>query len=280
MTLSIRPIREDDLTVVGEILDAAYGPGRERVRRVRRYRSLGEDTWLVALADGRAAGVAGAIDFGAYAYVGLVGVSPDNQRRGIARALMDSLLATLSERGCPTILLDASAAGAPLYRSLGFVEDDTVRLFSGPLVSRGAASGVSAMCRGDLAEVAELDRRVGGADRTRLLETYYSDDPSRAFVARDDAGAMRAFAFAQRGAVGPWVAESADDARRAFGYAMSRSFEGDTVVVAAPSMNTHVEAIVGEYGLSIERSLAHMRLGPLPARRRALIFGQASLAAG
>ena len=48
---------------------------------------------------------------------------PAWRRRGCARRLMEMLLADAKERGLCRIELKATAAGAPLYRSLGFTDD-------------------------------------------------------------------------------------------------------------------------------------------------------------
>jgi GNAT superfamily N-acetyltransferase len=278
MAIEIREIRDDDFEAVAAILDGSYGPGPGRVARVRRYRSLERETWLLALADGEPAGMAGALDYGAFGYVGLVGVLPRMQRRGIALTLMDRLLALLDARGRRTVLLDASDAGAPLYRRLGFVDDDTTRIFAAP-APRPAASAARPMARDDLAEVAELDRRVGGADRARLLAIYFDEYAGRAFVAEDARGRVAGFALAQAHTVGPWVAADDAAAESALDAALACPFEG-AVTVAVPGANGAAAALLEARGFAFARSLAHMRLGPAVARRRDRIYGQASLAAG
>lgn len=281
MTSEIREIRDDDLPAVTRILDEAYGPSPGRAARVRRYRALGADSWLLALRDGAPAGVAGMIDYdGAYAYVGLVGVLPSEQRRGIAGALMDAVLALAEARGVATLLLDASDAGEPLYRKLGFVVEDTVRLFvKNPHARFAPPRAARPMAREDLAAVAALDRVSTGADRSRLLGIYLDEAPDRAFVVPGPEGAARAYAFAQRFAVGPWAATDPTAADAALVAALACDFP-DGLTIASPSANATVAALLGPRGFAHARSLAHMRLGPPVARRRDLVYGQASLAAG
>ena len=277
--MEIRAIEERDREAVGAILDSAYGPGRGLVDRLWRYRSIDPRTWLVAENDdGEPAGVAGALDFGAFAYVGLVGVAPHAQRRGIAGALMDRLVGMLGERGRRTILLDASDAGAPLYRRMGFVEDDAVRLFVTEAPVPGAGTSARAMRRDDLDAVVELDRRVGGADRGALLARYFDDFGARAFVVEGGGGAS-AFAFAQPRAVGPWVADSDEAAAAALDRALASGFEC-AVTVPVPGANAAAARLLEARGFAPTRSLAHMRRGPEAARDRRRIYGQASLAAG
>jgi predicted N-acetyltransferase YhbS len=280
MASEIREIRDEDAGVVAEILESAYGPGVGRSERLQRYRSLGPETWLLALEGGAPAGVAGAIDFGAYAYVGLVGVHPSMQRRGVALGLMRRLLDILDARGRQTILLDASEAGAPLYRMLGFVEDDSVELFV-KAAHEPVPSGADArpMSAADLPAVAALDRRVVGADRAPLLEFYYDEGPERAFVVDDGDGGVVGYAFAQRYAVGPWAAGDSAAARAALSGALSCTFPAGATI-AVPAANGIAGVLLEPYGFARTRVLAHMRLGPPVDRRRDMVYGQASLAAG
>ncbi len=49
-------------------------------------------------------------------------VVPGYRKRGIARELTGRAIAWCRERGCVQVRLNASAAGRPLYESLGFVQ--------------------------------------------------------------------------------------------------------------------------------------------------------------
>ena len=89
--------------------------------------------------DGIAACVVGQIDqrlpgpedpTGRRGYVYNVATDPAYRRRGFSRACMESLLEWFAGRGIGAIDLRASAAGEPLYASLGFVRnrDPSMRL--------------------------------------------------------------------------------------------------------------------------------------------------------
>jgi GNAT superfamily N-acetyltransferase len=278
MAIAFREILDDELEVARKILDAAYGPSPARAVCLRRYRSLDPTTWLLALDDGEPVGLGGAIDYGTFAYIGLVGVLQDIQRRGIGRAIMARLLALIDARGGRTSLLDATDAGAALYRKMGFVDDDTVRLFHGEARGRPTAMA-RAMLRADLAAVAELDRRVGVADRTALLSAYFDEYEGHAFVVDGDGGGIAGFAFAQASVVGPWVAESDDAAEAAIDAALSCKFDGPLMIVV-PGQNTAAASLLEARGFASTRQLVHMRLGEAVPRRRDRIYGQASMAAG
>lgn len=53
---------------------------------------------------------------------------PAHRRRGIARRLMETMLAYCREAGMRTLYLHASEAGRPLYRSLGFTPNNEMRI--------------------------------------------------------------------------------------------------------------------------------------------------------
>jgi GNAT superfamily N-acetyltransferase len=285
MTVELRRLTTDDLETATRILDGAYGPGPGRVARLLRYLSIEPDGWLLALADGTPAGMGGALDFGAFAYVGLVGVVPEAQRLGIGRALMERLLAWLGEIGCPCVLLDASEAGEPLYRRLGFVVSDEVHVYAGVTpskVSRKASSPgarIAPAVEADLDAIVALDRRITGGNRRKLIEAYMVDFARRAFVARGASGEVSGFVVAQSASIGPWIAEDAETAERLLDEALCVSFD-DAVTVYAPATNVEAPAILIRRRFDRVRAVAHMRLGDEPARRRDRIFGQASLAAG
>lgn len=66
---------------------------------------------------------------GTVAGVHLVGVSPEYQGQGVARALMQTLVVRAQGRGATHLFLQASAAGEPLYRSMGFVPQFSIRSY-------------------------------------------------------------------------------------------------------------------------------------------------------
>jgi len=53
---------------------------------------------------------------------------PDYRRRGIARQLMETIIAWCKEEGFARVTLHASQYGRPLYESLGFEQSNEMRL--------------------------------------------------------------------------------------------------------------------------------------------------------
>jgi len=280
----VRTMTEADIPAADAIGMAAYGRESRRAELARLLRSR-PDGWLLAEVEGEPAGMVGATDFGPFAYVGQMGVLPAFQRRGIARALMERLLAWIDERGCPVTLLDASDAGYPLYAGMGFMVDDGVALLArvgAPTVDASAPgrARVDVMRLGDLAEVIAFDTPRFGADRGAVLAAYLADGVGRAFVARGERGEVRAFLFAQARMLGPWVAVTPEDAEAVLAHALALPFAGGPLVIA-PEANGAALALLARYGFAAQRTLRHMRRGGGPLlERRMHLYGQASFAIG
>jgi len=68
---------------------------------------------------------------GEEAYVLNVYTEPAHRRRGVARALMDAMLAWCRARGITRFALHASDEGRPLYESLGFIGTNEMRRVDG-----------------------------------------------------------------------------------------------------------------------------------------------------
>lgn len=62
------------------------------------------------------------------AYILNVYTEPDYRRRGVARKLMETIIAWAQARGCERVTLHPSEDGRALYESLGFVPTDELRL--------------------------------------------------------------------------------------------------------------------------------------------------------
>lgn len=115
--------------------------------------------------------------------IGNVSVRPDAQRRGLARRIMLHTLDWLRAHGVRRVSLDATPAGRPLYRSLGFtdvgpswfaavaieaVDMAALRARPGtlPVTARSLDTSNAA-----LDAIIALDSRAYGGDRSSLLQS-------------------------------------------------------------------------------------------------------------
>jgi predicted N-acetyltransferase YhbS len=127
---------------------------------------------IVAERAGRVLGTVMAWRYGeGFAAVGMVIVASDAQGQGVGRKLMEAMLDRLAGR---TVVLNATAAGLPLYEKLGFVETGVIHqhqaLAPSVAVAEGIPGGrVRTMGRSDDG-LGHLYSRASGMDRTALFE--------------------------------------------------------------------------------------------------------------
>jgi len=135
------------------------------------------------------------------AWVGMVLTLPEFRGRGCASTLMRTALDYALGEGIHAIKLDATAAGAPVYRKFGFEDECEVERWR----CGGASSG---MGPGDSGEPDwDLDREAFGADRSPLLRSL----PEAYFEAEGHAMYRPGF---EAGHFGPCVARNWATARR------------------------------------------------------------------
>ncbi len=281
MSIDIRALTPADLDTADTLLVAAYG-GTSRRERLASYLVLQPDGWFLARWDGIPAGVAGVTHYGSTAYIGLVGVDPAYQRRGIAMAMMQHLRRWSAERGSPVLQLDASPAGAPLYERLGFVDDgQTVSFMPDNNTSRPPLSERVGLLRlADIPDLAAFDAPIFGANRAAVFDLLLREAPERAFGVRDNAGEVSGYLFAQSATIGPWAARTLADAEALLGAALRLNYTIGPFVLA-PSTNPNAGSLLGRYGFNPNRSLRHMCLGGArPVGQRELLYGLASFAIG
>jgi ribosomal protein S18 acetylase RimI-like enzyme len=246
------------------------------------YRKIQPDGWFVALQNGTPVGMVGTTDYGAFAYVGMMAVHPQAQRQGVGLALMRHLLARLDKQRVPFVLLDASAAGQPLYEKLGFVAYDPVYVFQrhGGLECHDRPSHIQVVSGRDLDELVKYDTEVFGADRGRVLHALLTTFLERAFMLRGKGGQMTGYVVAQESRIGPWVMQHSQDAEMLLRAALSLPYAG-TVSVVVPGVNQEAVELLRRYGFETARVNRHMGRGSsAPPRQLRRIYAQTSLALG
>lgn len=179
------------------------------------------DDWRLMIAGGRTLGIEatdGRLVASALAYVyedrvawiAMVLVTADWQRRGIATELMRRVVADCRAQGLVTGL-DATPAGREVYRPLGFRD---VYRFSRLEVTAIEATtnpaGVRRIEPKDLGRVVAYDRAVSGMARGPLIESLWRRRPDLACVAERN-GAIAGIALARDGRraqqLGPLLAD-------------------------------------------------------------------------
>ena len=260
--LTIRTLTEQDIPAVNLLLKAAYGDAENRIPRIERYQRLQPDGWFLAVLNDVPAGVVGAIDYGPFAYSGLLGIHPYAQRKGVGTALMTQMMDWLDQRRCPMVFVDATSASVPLYRKLGFVIDDKVTLYQLDPVrpSMVAPTGVRPLSAEDIPALSAFDAPFFGAVRSAVLKAVLAECPDRAFVAYDDHEQITGYLFAQANVLGPWAASSPAVAE-ALLVAGLPCYAGRAARVIVPGANTSARALLQRYGFQPQDERRHLRRG-------------------
>lgn len=192
-------------------LTAGFG-WPHRIEDLALMLSLGEG--VAADDEGALAGTAALWTYGpAHAALGMVMVQPGLQGRGLGRRLLQ---AVLDRAGPRSVALYATEAGAPLYRSLGFVAHGLVRQMQGRLAGP-VAPGPEPVRPARDNEAALLDHEATGLDRPALLAAL---GPATVL---DRGGAPAGFAITHRfghgQVIGPVAAQDQEGARALLAHA-------------------------------------------------------------
>jgi predicted N-acetyltransferase YhbS len=166
--LTLRPMTNSHIAAAAALSRERAWPHREDDWAL--FLEAGEG--IVAERAGRVLGTVMAWRYGAhFASVGMVIVASDLQGQGVGRTLMAGMLDRLAGR---SVVLNATAAGLPLYEKLGFVETGVVHQHQGiaPLAARASeipGDRVSAMGPPDRG-LGDLYSRASGMDRAALFD--------------------------------------------------------------------------------------------------------------
>jgi GNAT superfamily N-acetyltransferase len=230
-----------------------------------RYLALQPDGCFVAECDS-VVGTALTCIFGEVAWIAMVLVDESLRGRGIGRALMEHTLAFLDGRRVPTVRLDATPLGQPLYERLGFIAQYQLARYDGVLPAAAEVAGVETAA--DWTALAVLDEEVTRTDRRRLLSLLAQEQPAEVRVVRRPEG-VDGFMMARHGAraiqLGPCIA-AVTAGPRLLGDGWQRHV-GKRVYVDVPLPNEPACRAVEAMGLTVQRRLTRMCRGPAVCER-------------
>jgi len=231
--------------------------------------SYTESINLVAVLDDRIVGSVTAINYdNTVAWIGMMLVDRKYRGRGIARKLLQEAIDKLHR--CPSIKLDATPAGRPLYLKLGFQDEYTLYRMTNASVSKIALAKDSLRAEqikpADIPEVAALDKKIFGADRTALIRRLYDSYPELARFVREDKK-ITGFCLGRRGArytqIGPAYASSSLAVKALIQSALGQ-LAGQAVVVDIPASKSELFEWLEECGFISQRSFERMYLNNNP----------------
>ena len=280
--ISIRQLTPEDLAIADSIITSAFGFTGSRLDEIRRYFALEPNRWFLAAYRDQPAGVVGATNYGPFAYLGMMTVRRELQRKGIGRALLEHMLSWTEARETPCLRLDATDAGFPLYLQYGFEVFDKSLMFelADYKPTSNFPSQVRPLTSEDIQALVGFDTPIFGANRESLFQALLKDFPDRAFAVFKSSGDMAGYLFAQFQRLGPWAADSPAGAEALLQAALTLSYH-DVPLVITPAKNMAASDLLGRYGFRHAITNRHMQRGfsASPGRRTA-IYGQTSFAIG
>ncbi|MBW8637246.1 GNAT family N-acetyltransferase [Hoeflea sp. WL0058] len=216
------------------------------------------ETIGVCDADGRLIASAAALPYdGSFGFVGMVLVTADWRRRGIATRLVDRCMAILRSRNL-TPVLDATADGEKVYVNQGFQPQFRFDRW------QRESSDIQSVVEITTPEPARLDALLScdaeafGARRPALMRDFLARDGSSAITDGADG-----FAIVRRGRralqAGPVVATSETGALELMKRLLATT--RGTVFIDVPQIWSKIGAWLSDQGFTIQRSFARMALG-------------------
>jgi GNAT superfamily N-acetyltransferase len=230
------------------------------------FQALG--TVYAARTGGRVVATAATLPYGAFAWISMVLVAGTQRRHGLGAALLKRCIAELLEQGRVPVL-DATPAGRPIYRALGFEETwGYHRLARNEprqatrLAPPADAPIISPVTDADWAALCAYDARAFGADRSALLGRLRHRLPAAEWLAKRG-DRIVGFLLGRNGRsasqIGPLIAEDDDTACALLARALpaiSGPIYGDFVDSKAA-----VRAWLTRCGFVSQRPLTRMLLG-------------------
>jgi predicted N-acetyltransferase YhbS len=258
----IRPMRAQDIPAGMRFRELAGWNQTEA--DWRRFLDLEPEGCFVACREGEVCGTVTTVAYEKrFGWIGMVLTDPAVRRQGIGTRLLEQGIASLEQAGVETVKLDATPMGRPLYLERGFADEYGIERWEGIAPSVRAA-GLGPMREADLERVCAADRDLFGADRSRLLQRLWRENPRYSSVVYDGdvvAGYILGRAGARAHYIGPWVAPGGETAAALLDEVLSR-LTGEPVFVDVSLAHSSARPMVAARGLNFQRPLTRMYRGP------------------
>ena len=234
-----------------------------------RFLRASPEGCFVAELEGEVCGTVTTISYeNRFAWVGMVLVDPQHRSKGIGTKLLEAAIEHLDDRKIPTIKLDATPQGKPLYEKMGFVSEYEIERWTlqRTITDLGLADDRAPYETLTLPlshSIIEADREAFGADRSFLLESLHQDAPQFTMEIRNN-GVLQGYTFERRGLfadhLGPWAAKNTSSAGTLLKGFLTRS-RRDTLIVDCLKANNMAVSWLKSYGFTYSRLLTRMYRG-------------------
>jgi GNAT superfamily N-acetyltransferase len=194
---------------------------------------------LVAVSDNKVIGTVTAINYQQkLAWIGMMLVSKKYRRLGVSKILLNTIIKGLDK--CDSIQLDATPAGVPVYKKLGFVEEYTIdRMVCSKLsvelidMEETGYFEISNILPGDISNIVSMDKRIFGVERSELFHYLLNNKKDIGFQIKLG-NHIKGFVFGRKGSnylqIGPLIADSIQNAKWLL-YTIFKSVKGKSILV-------------------------------------------------
>jgi GNAT superfamily N-acetyltransferase len=222
----------------------------------------------VAVHDGRVVGTVTTVSYQArFSWIGMVLVEPDARGQGIGTQLLREALAVLQDE--QSIRLDATPAGRPVYRKLGFVDEyglSRMETVVNAVAFPAKHNAARPMTEADLPQVGAMDAAIFGADRRAVLAWLLAGAPELAWVF-PRAGRIAGYTFGRHGFnfvhLGPVVAEDTAAAQQLVTACLQQQ-AGRSLILDAPQHTPEWRSWLESVGFVEQRPFIRMFYGAIP----------------
>jgi GNAT superfamily N-acetyltransferase len=234
-----------------------------------RFLDASPEGCFVAEENGLVCGTATTISYAnRFAWIGMVLVDPEHRKRGIGTQLLKKTIEYLDQQKIPTMKLDATPQGRPLYEKLGFVDEYEIErwILKRPpgTNTRTAKSNFTPLTEAQLELIFRMDQEVFGVDRSSLLRSLHDETPQFA-ISDCRNGGQHGYVFGRRGSfadhLGPWMANAKDSAKKLLDEFLVRSSR-ENLVVDCLKANAMAGELLRAHGFVFSRNLTRMYRGP------------------
>lgn len=198
-----------------------------------------------------------------FTWIGMVLVDPEHRRQGIGTQLLNEALQLTANDS--TVKLDATPAGREVYLKLDFIDEYPIyRMYlNRPHVDVLPATTARPARANDFSAILDLDLKVFGADRRRILESNFNGAPEYGFVVEAQ-NEIKGYCLGRPGYnfnhIGPIVAENVTVARELLSAALHAQ-QQKPVIMDVLDHTSEWRSFVSSVGFVVLRPLLRMYRG-------------------